>query len=136
MDACCEVENHQRLRTIYITLRGYVRQPDLLAWAARYRDATNEYRGQPHMVLADMLGMSALGAVGVVILRDAICYGRARGVVRCVHLSDSGTARLQALRLVREVSPQDDITVEAVSLHEAEVILAEFRATLNMRAIG
>ena len=87
--------------------------------------ATDAFRGEPHMVLADMRGLGTLGADKQKIFGDIIRYGRERGCVCCVHLSDSSIARLQQARIAREASPYDDITVNVVSIEEAERMINE-----------
>lgn len=96
--------------------------------------ATDSFRGDPHLVLADMRGMAPMSPEGTVIFGEIIRYGREHGTVCCVHLSDSSIARLQTQRLAREASPYDDITVNVVSLDEAEKVIEEHQAKLRVKA--
>jgi hypothetical protein len=87
--------------------------------------ATDAFRGEPHIVLADMRGLTTLNEEKQKVFGDIIRYGREHGTVCCVHLSDSSIARLQQARLAREASPYDDITVNVVSIEEAEKAISE-----------
>lgn len=116
--------NHDR-RTIYFRATGVLTMDELRKMRDEAKRVTNSFRGEPHVVLADMRGMALLSPEGTVLVGEVIRYGRQRGCVCCVHLSDSSIARLQTARLAREASPYDDITVNAVSLAEAETIIEE-----------
>jgi hypothetical protein len=95
--------------------------------------ATDAFRGEPHTVLADMRGLPPLTEDKAMIFGEIIKYGRARGTACCVHLSDSSIARLQQSRLAREASPYDDITVNVVSLDEADKVINEKQASMNKK---
>jgi hypothetical protein len=125
-----EVRNDARKRTIYIRLTGSPTVDELRAMDADCRAATDSYRGQPHLVLADLRGLGVLAPEGAAIVGQTIDYGRKRSVRCCAHLSDSSIVRLQTRRLAREVSANDDVTVDVVSLDEAERVLAEWRSRL------
>ncbi len=99
-------------------------------WAETYVAATDSYGGGRHVVLADMRGLKPAGAEAADIMGNAIGYARARGVACCAHISDSTIARLQAARLAREASADDDVTTDVVSLEEAERVLEEARARI------
>lgn len=124
------VKNHQARRTIVIRMSGYLDEQHMTTFAKAYKDATDTYGGQPHLVLADMRGMTVTAVSAAKILGDAIGYARARGVFCCAHLSDSTLQKLQANRMARESSPGDDVTVNVVSTEEAERVLSEARARL------
>ncbi len=87
--------------------------------------STDVFRGEPHIVLADMRGLPTLTEDKAKIFADIIKYGREHGTICCVHLSDSSIARLQHARLAREASPYDDITVNVVSAEEADRVIQE-----------
>jgi hypothetical protein len=125
-----EVRNDLRLRTIYVRTTGNLTMDELQGWDRDYRAATDAYRGQPHLVLADLRGLGVLAPEGAAIVGHGLEYARKRGVCCCAHLSDSSIVRLQTRRLAREASSQDDVTVDVVSLEEAERVLAEWRAKL------
>lgn len=93
--------------------------------------ATDSFKKLPHVVLADMRGLAPLAPDATMVFGEIIKYGRAHGTVACVHLSDSSIARLQASRLAREASPYDDVTVNVVSLEEAEKVLDEKQRELH-----
>jgi hypothetical protein len=96
--------------------------------------AHNSFKGEPHLVLADMRGMAPLSPEGTKVFGEIIKYGRQHGCICCVHLSDSSIARLQQSRLAREASPYDDITVNVVSLEEAERVIQEKQASMRVKA--
>lgn len=124
------VTNDRARRTIAIRMSGYLNEQHMSMFAAAYKEATDSYGGQPHLVLADMRGMTVAALSAAKILGDVIGYARARGVLCCAHLSDSILQKLQANRVARECSPGDDVTVNVVSLEEAERVLTEAQARL------
>jgi hypothetical protein len=97
------------------------------------RSVTDGFRGEPHIVLADMRGLAPLSDDKAAVFGEIIKYGRTRGTVCCVHLSDSSIARLQHSRLAREASPYDDITVNVVSVEEADKVIQEKQGTLKKK---
>ncbi|HEX7118640.1 MAG TPA: hypothetical protein VF212_07630 [Longimicrobiales bacterium] len=107
-----------------------MREDEMQEWADAYIAATDSYGGGSHVVLADMRGLKPAGAEAAEIMGKAIGYARSRGVVCCAHISDSTIARLQAARIAREASPNDDVTTDVVSIDEAELVLAEARARI------
>lgn len=125
-----EVKNHPLKRTIYIRMSGFMREAEMREWAEAYKAATDAYGGGKHLVLADMRGLKPSEPAVAEIMGRAIGYARARGVVCCAHISDSTIARLQAARLARDNAPGDDVTVDVISLEEAELVLEEARAEL------
>ena len=120
-----EVTINRARRTILFRATGTLTIDELRKILEEAKRATNGFRGEPHVVLADMRGIATLSPEGAAIFSEVIRYGRSRGTVCCVHLSDSSVARLQANRLAREVSPYDDITVNVVSIEEAERVIEE-----------
>ena len=80
-----------------------------------------------------MRGLTPLSPEGARIFGEIIKYSRARGCLACVHLSDSSIARLQAARLAREASPYDDITVNVVSIEEAQRVVEEKQGSLRVK---
>lgn len=129
-----ETRNDTGKRTIYVRLSGFIREDEMSEWAQDYKAATDSYRGGEHLVLADMRGMKPTNETAAEIMREAIAYARARGVACCAHLSDSTISRLQTRRLAREASEHDDVTVDVVSLEEADAVLDEAREKLH--AVG
>jgi hypothetical protein len=125
-----EVRNDETTRTIYVRMSGLLREEEMSAWAQEYRRVTDAYEGGRHLVLADMRGMLASSEAVAEMMRDAIAYARKRGVTCCAHLSDSAIQRLQAARIAREASEGDDVTVNVVSLEEANRVLDEARRRL------
>ena len=125
-----EVKNDRRKRTIYIRATGNMPPEELRAWSRDYKAATDTYRGQPHLVLADLRGLGVLPPEGAAIVGETLEYARKRGVRRCAHLSNSSIVRLQTRRLAREASGHDDVTVDVVSPGEADRLLEEERQKL------
>jgi hypothetical protein len=122
-----EVKNNKEKRTIFFRASGQVSEAEMRALAEKGREATDGYLGKPHFVLADMRGLNVVSPVVAQLLGEIIAYGRTHGVARCAHLSDSSVLRLQARRLARESTPHDQITIDVVSLEEAERVLEEAR---------
>jgi hypothetical protein len=127
------VTNQQTRRTIVVRLNGLISPSEMEDFADKYRAATDTYGGQPHLVLADMRGMKPNTPAAASILQSAIAYARGRGVFCCAHISDDTVARLQMARIAREVTAGDDVTIAAVSLDEAAVVLQEKRFDLMKR---
>jgi hypothetical protein len=124
------VRNDPLRRTIYVRFTGLLRRSEVEAWAAEYRRLTDAYGGKRHVVYADMRGLAPLDQESAGILGDAIAYARRRGVRACVHLSDSTVQRLQAARIARDASPDDDVTIDVDSEAEAESTLAHLHVAL------
>lgn len=129
------VTNHPLRRTIVVRLTGVISAPEMHEFATRYRAATDTYHGEPHLVLADMRGMKTNAPATVNILQSSIAYARSCGVHCCAHISDDTVARLQMARIAREATPGDDVTIDVVSLEEAEVVLQEKRFELMKQGI-
>jgi hypothetical protein len=128
-----EVENDIPARTIRCQISGAVSEAELREAVEAMRRATDAYGGSEHMVLADLRGLAPLSPAGAALMGASIAYQRQRGVVFCAHLADSSIIRLQAKRVSREVSPDDRITVDVISLDEAEKALSERRPSLGRR---
>jgi hypothetical protein len=129
------VINQLSRRTIAVRLTGVISVEEMKDFAAQYQAATDSYDGQPHLVLADMRGMKTNAPATVGILQRAIAYARSRGVVCCAHISDDTVARLQMARIAREVAAGDDVTVDVVSIDEANAVLQEKRFELMKRGL-
>ena len=99
-------------------------------FAREYRRVSRVYAGTPHMVLADMRGSQPASPEVAAVLGETIEFSRQNGVVCCAHLSDDTVQRLQAARLARQIALASDITLDVVSLEEAERVLAEKRQQL------
>jgi hypothetical protein len=125
------VRNEPSERTIYIRMEGIFEEPQMRELSRLYLEATETYQGQPHLVLADMRGMHIASLEVAKLLGDAIGAARKMGVACCAHVSSSTVQKLQAARLARENSPDDDVTVNVVSLQEAHKVLEEARLWLG-----
>jgi hypothetical protein len=130
MKTLYEARSVPALHTIYLRLSGLLREEDIRAFFERYRTLTDAYKGRKHFILADLRGMAPASPEAARLMGEAIGYGRAHGVACCAHVSDAAVARLQSLRLAREATVGDDVTVDAASLAEAERILDEARQRL------
>jgi hypothetical protein len=135
-EASFEVKNDAPLRTIFVRMTGLFDAEAMESFAREYLAATDQYRGESHLVLADMRGMRPAGADVAASLGNAIGTARKRGVFCCAHISDSTVQRLQARRVARENTDGDDVTVDVVSEAEAHRVLAEKRAALMKRSRG
>jgi hypothetical protein len=135
-----EVTNDVSRRTITARMSGFMRPNEMKEYVAVYKKATDSYGGGRHLVLADMRGLRPLEPESANLFSEVINHGRKNGCVMCAHVSDSTIARLQTARVASEASPNDDITVDCVSLEEAQNQLAKARVRLlngeNMAAAG
>lgn len=118
-----EVDISRRL--VHTTMSGLFDGPSIEAWAREYEAATDRFRGRMHVVLADMRGLKTMRREVADRFGDAISYARGRGVVLCAHISDETVQRLQAKRVARLDSQDDDVTVDVASLDEAHEVCAE-----------
>jgi hypothetical protein len=123
-------------RILSLSLSGIFSEEEMRSFVAAYRAATDQFRGAKHMVIADMRGMKPLHRHIAKILGDEIGYARRNGVVLCVHLSDHAIQRLQAARVARENSPNDDVTVDVTSADEANRVIDERRSRLEDERYG
>lgn len=123
--------------TIYCKMSGIFTEPDMQKCAEEFRKATDAFQGKRHLVLADMRGMKPTHPKVAAILGEVIAYGRRNGCVRCAHLSDDTVQRLQAARVARMATPDDDVTVVVNSIEEGEQVLEEARRELaHNRAVS
>lgn len=129
-----EVTNDTNRRTLTCRLSGFIRPNEMKDFAAAYRSATDAHGGGRHLVLADMRGLRALEPESAAIFGEVVMYGRKKGCVMCAHVSDSTISRLQTARVASQASPDDDITVDCVSLEEAQRQLADARVRLFQQA--
>ncbi|HVY48314.1 MAG TPA: hypothetical protein VHB21_20645 [Minicystis sp.] len=125
-----QVINQVRRRTIVTRMSGHFTEKEMRAWAAAYKQATDTYGGKPHLVLADMRGLLTCAPAIAEIVMEAIGYARRRGVALCAHVSDQTVTRLQTARVARQASEGDDVTIDCVSVEEAEEVLREKRVDL------
>lgn len=126
-----EVTINRARRTITLRATGEMTLDEVTKAYEEAVWATDTFKKQPHVVLADMRGLAPLAPDATMVLGEIIKYGRTHGTVACVHLSDASIARLQASRLAREASPHDRVTVDVVSLEEAEKVLEEKQRDLR-----
>jgi hypothetical protein len=123
-------------RTSFTRITGVLDEADVRAWAKQYRErCTAPHRGRRHMVIADMRGMRALSVKVAEIMGQEIGHARRNGVVLCAHISDDTVQRLQAGRVARQNSVQDDVTVDCATLTEAERVCDDVRAQLDDASI-
>lgn len=121
------IQNEPEKLTIYARTSGLLRMDEARTIVESLMSAVRTYGGRSHLFVADMRGLLPLAPDVAAMIGEGIASSRRNGTVLCVHLSDSAIIRLQAKRLVREISPQDSMTVDVVSLEEAEVALEEAR---------
>lgn len=125
-----EISNDTAKGVITIRASGVIRPEEMREALAEYKRATAVYKKGLHMLLADMRGLRPLAPEAAAVMGEFIAWGRQNGVVVCAHLSDSGIVRLQAGRIAREISPNDDKTVEVVSEEEAWKLFEERRVPM------
>jgi hypothetical protein len=119
-------------RTIRLRLSGDFDVATMKRFLDDYKRVTQPFAGSAHLVLADLRGMNPTSPDVAAILGEAIEYSRAAGVVCCAHLSDDTITQLQAARLARKSSPHPGVTVDVASREEAERLLEEARAGLDL----
>jgi hypothetical protein len=131
MKGSFRIANDPTERTIRLRMTGEYDRVGMERLASELREVADSYGGRSHLILADMRGMAPLDADVAEIFGELIAYTRQRGVVCCAHLSDDSVQKLQAARLGRQISLSDDLTVDVVSIEEAERLLADARAKLR-----
>jgi len=95
------------------------------------KQIVDAYRGRKHILIADMRGTKTFTPPVAKLIGEYIMQHRAAGCALCVHLSDESVQRLQMLRLARQNSPHDDVTIDVGSLDEAHRVADEMRARLD-----
>ena len=120
-------------RTVFTRMTGLFTEGEMNTWARQYHEATDRFQDRKHMVIADMRGMKTVHPSIAGIMGHAIGYAREHGVVLCAHLSDDTVQRLQARRLARQNSPDDNITVDENSIQEARKVIEEARSRIDER---
>jgi dihydroorotase-like cyclic amidohydrolase len=118
-------------RILECHMTGLFSETDMLAAAREMRRQTDAMQGKRHIVVADMRGMKTVHPSIARHMGEAIGYQRERGCVLCVHVSDDTVQRLQARRLAREHSPNDDVTIEADSIEEARKIAKAYETHVD-----
>lgn len=124
------VKNQPTRKTVVVRLSGIIEDPEMRAFAAEAHAATDAYKNAPHFVLADARGLKTCAASTAAILKEVIVYGRAHGVIACVHVTDESVTKLQLGRLARQGAPTDAATIEVATVEEAESVLGEKRYEL------
>jgi hypothetical protein len=118
-------------RTIFTRMTGLFSDSDMHDWVKQYREATDRFQGRKHMVIADMRGMKTVHPNIANLMGAAIGYAREHGVVLCAHLSDDTVQRLQARRVARHNSPDDNVTVDVSSIQEARIVVEEAKHRID-----
>ena len=127
MEGGYSIRNVGYERTIYIRMTGKFDVGLMRAFAAEYRQATDSYEGNDHLVLADMRGLAPLLPEVGQVFAAAVGYARGRGVICCAHLSDDATQKYQAARLARRDQPVNDVTMNFATIDDAMSALEEIR---------
>jgi hypothetical protein len=131
MEGGYSIRNVAYERTIYIRMTGRFDVGVMRGFAAEYRQATDSYDGNDHLVLADMRGLAPLLPDVGQVFAAAVGYARAHGVICCAHVSDDATQKWQAARLARQDKPANDVTMNFATVDEAmgalEIIRRQFR---------
>jgi hypothetical protein len=128
------VKNETAQRTLYLRMEGFFEEDEMKEFVRLVLEASSTYRGQPHLVLADMQGLQISSLDVAKLLGDAIGKARQQGVACCAHLTSSTVVKMQMARLAREHSQGDDVTVNVGSLEEANKVLAEARLWMGVDA--
>jgi len=112
-------------------MSGLFNENDMIEAAGEMRRQADAMLGQRHIVVADMRGMKTVHPSIARHMGEAIFYTRERGCVLCVHVSDDTVQRLQARRLARQNSPNDEVTIEVDSIEEARRLAKAFEKHLD-----
>ncbi|WP_224248517.1 hypothetical protein [Hyalangium gracile] len=126
------VKNDTAERTLYLRMEGFFEEAEMKDFVRLFLEASASYKGQPHLVLADMQGLQISSLDVAKLLGDAIGQARQQGVSCCAHLTSSTVVKMQMTRLAREHSQGDDVTVNVGSLEEANKVLAEARLWMGL----
>jgi SepF-like predicted cell division protein (DUF552 family) len=118
-------------RTIVFRASGTVKVDEAKRMFEEAKWAHGVFAGADHIVLADLRGLSPMADDAAAVFGELIGYGRAHGCTWCVHLSDSVVSRLQTARLAREASKDDKVTINVVSIEEADRVIEEKQAILR-----
>lgn len=127
-----EVSASGEERTIRLRMSGDFDVATMTQFFHEYKRVSRPLSGSPHLILADLRGMNPTSAEVAAIFGETIAYSRSAGVVCCAHLSDDTVTQLQAARLGRASSPLSDATFDVASREEAERLLDEARARLDV----
>lgn len=119
-------------RTVRLRMSGDFDVATMKRFLEDYKRDTRPLAGAPHLILADLRGLNPTSPEVAAIFGEVIQYSRSVGVVYCAHLSDDTITQLQAARLGRKSSPHSDVTVDVASREEAERLLDEARARLDL----
>jgi hypothetical protein len=127
-----EITTDASMRVVSVRMTGVFDEDNMRAWTAAYRTkGTDLLTGRKHMVVADMRGMKPVHPEIAALMGEEIGYARRHGVVLCAHVSDSVVQRLQAARVARQNSPEDDVTVEVESPEEARRVIEAYAKFLD-----
>lgn len=127
------IEVNVAKRIVHITMSGIYDQDAMVGAVDKMKAATQSFHGQAHIYLADMRGMKTAHPSVAALLGGGIAWTRANGVGMCAHVSDDTVQRLQALRVARQATPGDDVTVDCNSLDEALRVVKEASERLTNR---
>jgi hypothetical protein len=118
-------------RVLECRMTGVFTEEEMLKGTRVMKKMTDDLKGRRHIVVADMRGMKTVHPSIANHMGEAIGYSRARGCVLCVHVSDDTVQRLQARRIARQFSPNDDVTIEVTSMEEARKVAASYEKFLD-----
>lgn len=127
MGADFDIKNELGRRVVRVRMWGTFDEQGMRAWCTAYRErATNPYKGKRHMVIADMRGMKTVHPSIAGLMGAEIGHARMNGVVLCAHISDDTVQRLQAARVARQNSANDDATIDVATIEEAERVIESY----------
>lgn len=119
-----DIKNELGRRVVRVRMSGTFDEKGMRAWCSAYRErATNPYKGKRHMVIADMRGMKTVHPSIAALMGAEIGHARVNGVVLCAHISDDTVQRLQAARVARQNSADDEATIDVATIEEAERVV-------------
>ena len=126
------VKNETGDRALPVRMEGFFDEGEMKAFVQLLLEASASYGGQPHLVLADMRGLQISSLDVARLLGEAMGKARRQGVTCCAHLTSSTVVKMQMVRLAREHSQGDDVTVNVSSPEDANKVLAEARLWMGL----
>lgn len=137
MKARFTITNDRARRTAHVRLTGIFTENDIDAFETQYQaQITAAYAGRPYALIADMRGLRTMAPAVAQRFGAAIGAIRRHGLVLCAHVSGETVQRLQALRLARQSSPNDTLTIDCETIDEARRVCEEAREHFDDAAFG
>jgi hypothetical protein len=125
-----EARNDTERQTCHVRMRGAVGPDEMREFAVYFGAISASYRGAPHLCVLDLRGLRPLEPEAAVLLSRTLARAREGGLAYLAHVSDETAARLAALGVGGEESPDNAHTLDCASVEVAERALQGLRAAL------